>query len=171
MRAQAPRRVRRCLARLTDAAARRASNSLAAGARIGGSGSGHDVGLPGHHAVRRTWQNRQHPTPYDFQDAAITCLEKDRTPKKRTITHLCQILLGGDSVGTVGYTSLPPLAQNIYDRLAPLGVNLFAKTNQRLGIHNAILPTPEETDQLEVEAVIAAATYIQLFGDGRGGDV
>ncbi|MEO8611558.1 MAG: DUF5682 family protein [Chloroflexota bacterium] len=76
-------------------------------------------------------RNRQHPTPYDFQDAAITCLEKDRTPKKRTIAHLCQILLGGDSVGTVGYTSLPPLAQDIYDRLAPLGVNLFAKTNQR----------------------------------------
>jgi hypothetical protein len=76
-------------------------------------------------------RSRQHPTPYDFTDAAITCLEKDRTPKKRTIAHLCQILLGGDRVGTVGYTSLPPLAQNIYDRLAPLGVDLFAKTNQR----------------------------------------
>ncbi|HEX2619617.1 MAG TPA: DUF5682 family protein, partial [Phototrophicaceae bacterium] len=76
-------------------------------------------------------RNRQHPTPYDFQDAAVTCLEKDRTPKKRTIAHLCQILLGGDKVGTVGYTSLPPLVQNIYDRLAPLGIDLFAKTNQR----------------------------------------
>jgi len=76
-------------------------------------------------------RNRQHPTPYDFQDAAVTCLEKDRTPKKRTIAHLCQILLGGDKVGTVGYSSLPPLAQDIYDRLAPLGVNLTAKTNQR----------------------------------------
>ncbi|MCQ3931308.1 MAG: hypothetical protein DPW16_12700 [Chloroflexi bacterium] len=76
-------------------------------------------------------RNRQHPTPYDFQDAAITCLEKDRTPKKRTIAHLCQILLGGDRVGTVGYASLPPLAQDIYDRLAPLEVDLFAKTNQR----------------------------------------
>jgi hypothetical protein len=76
-------------------------------------------------------RNRQHPSPYDFIDAAITCLEKDRTPRKRNIAHLCQILLGGDRVGTVGYTSLPPLAQNIYDRLAPLGINLFAKTNQR----------------------------------------
>lgn len=76
-------------------------------------------------------RNRQHPTPYDFQDAAITCLEKDRTPKKRTISHLCQILLGGDRVGTVGYASLPPLAQDIYDRLAPLEIDLFAKTNQR----------------------------------------
>lgn len=76
-------------------------------------------------------RGRLHPTPYDFQDAAITCLEKDRTPRKRTIAHLCQILLGGDRVGTVGYASLPPLAQNIYDRLAPLGVNLYSKTNQR----------------------------------------
>lgn len=76
-------------------------------------------------------RNRPHPSPYDFQDAAVTCLEKDRTPKKRTIAQLCQILLGGDRVGTVGYASLPPLAQDIYDRLAPLDLNLLAKTNQR----------------------------------------
>jgi len=76
-------------------------------------------------------RNRPHPSPYDFQDAAITCLEKDRTPRKRTIAQLCQILLGGDRIGTVGYASLPPLAQDIYDRLAPLQVDLLAKTNQR----------------------------------------
>ncbi|MBD2195222.1 MULTISPECIES: DUF5682 family protein [Calothrix] len=76
-------------------------------------------------------RNRMHPTPYDFQDAAITCLEKDRTPKKRNIYQLCQILLGGDRIGTVGYASLPPLAQDVYDRLQPLGVNLLAQTNQR----------------------------------------
>ena len=76
-------------------------------------------------------RDRAHPTPYDFTDAAITCLEKSRTPKKRNINQLCGILLGGDRIGTVGYASLPPLAQNAYDRLAPLGVNLLAKTNQR----------------------------------------
>ncbi|MBW4564013.1 MAG: hypothetical protein KME32_23310 [Mojavia pulchra JT2-VF2] len=76
-------------------------------------------------------RNRMYPTPYDFQDAAITCLEKDRTPKKRNIYQLCQILLGGDRIGTVGYASLPPLAQDVYDRLQPLGVNLLAQTNQR----------------------------------------
>lgn len=76
-------------------------------------------------------RNRLHPTPYDFQDAAITCLEKDRTPKKRNIFQLCQILLGGDRIGLVGYASLPPLAQNVYDRLAPLNVNLQGQTNQR----------------------------------------
>ncbi len=76
-------------------------------------------------------RNRHDPSPYDFQDAAITCLEKDRTPKKRNIAHLCRILLGGDRIGTVGYEALPPLAKNIYDRLAPLNVDLYAKTNQR----------------------------------------
>jgi hypothetical protein len=76
-------------------------------------------------------RNRSHPTPYDFQDAAITCLEKDRTPKKRNILQLCGILLGGDRVGIVGYQSLPPLARDVYDRLAPLSLNLQAQTNQR----------------------------------------
>lgn len=77
-------------------------------------------------------RSRSFPSPFDFQDAAITCLEKDRTPKKRDIRQLCQILLGGNRVGTVGYTSLPPLVQNIYDRLSPLRkVSLTAKTIQR----------------------------------------
>ncbi|MFB8791160.1 MAG: DUF5682 family protein [Potamolinea sp.] len=76
-------------------------------------------------------RNRLHPTPYDFQDAAITCLEKDHRPKKRNISQLCQILLGGDRLGSVGYASLPPLAQDVYDRLTSLNVNLLAQTNQR----------------------------------------
>ena len=76
-------------------------------------------------------RNRLHPTPYDFRDAAITCLEKDRTPKKRNIERLCDVLLGGDRVGQVGFTSLPPLAQDVYERLAPLGVNLQATSLQR----------------------------------------
>ncbi|HRI07096.1 MAG TPA: DUF5682 family protein, partial [Nannocystaceae bacterium] len=69
-------------------------------------------------------RDRPHPSPYDFQDAAITCLEKDRVPRRRSILRLCQILLGGDRLGRVGYESLPPLAQDVYDRLAILGVNL-----------------------------------------------
>jgi hypothetical protein len=103
-------------------------------------------------------RNRQHPTPYDFQDAAITCLEKDRTPKKRNIAHLCQILLGGDRVGTVGYTSLPPLAQNIYDRLAPLGINLFAKTNQR-----ALLDFKSQPELRDCSDILWKLRY--LFGN------
>lgn len=76
-------------------------------------------------------RNRMHPSAYDFSDAAVTCLEKDRTPKRRNIAQLCRVVLGGDRIGVVGYESLPPLAQNIYDRLAPLNVDLFSRTNQR----------------------------------------
>jgi hypothetical protein len=76
-------------------------------------------------------RNRKHPTPNDFRDAAITCLEKERTPKKRDIPWLCDILLGGDRTGTVGYASLPPLAKNVYDRLKVLPINLNATTIQR----------------------------------------
>ncbi len=83
-------------------------------------------------------RDRPHPTAYDFQDAAITCLEKDRTPRRRTIRRCCQILLGGDRLGRVGYESLPPLAQDVYDRLAILGVDLKSNRIQRalLDIHN-----------------------------------
>ena len=76
-------------------------------------------------------RNRQHPSPYDFEDAAITCLEKDRQVKKRNVPRLCQMLLGGNRTGRVGYSALPPLAQDVYTRLKPLGINLEATTIQR----------------------------------------
>ncbi|MHC5542147.1 DUF5682 family protein, partial [Singulisphaera rosea] len=76
-------------------------------------------------------RDRLHPTAYDFRDAAITCLEKDRTPRKRDIARLCDMLLGGDRIGQVGFTSLPPLAQDVYERLGTLGINLQATTIQR----------------------------------------
>lgn len=76
-------------------------------------------------------RNRRHPTPYDFQDAAITCLEKDRTPKKRNVQRMCEILLGGDRVGLVGENALPPLAKDVYDRLRPLGVKLDSPRLER----------------------------------------
>ncbi|WP_109524189.1 MULTISPECIES: DUF5682 family protein [Nocardia] len=67
-------------------------------------------------------RNRARPTPYDFQDAAITCIEKDHVPGRRDVSRLCEILLGGDRIGQVGYAALPPLAQNVFDRLTPVGV-------------------------------------------------
>lgn len=76
-------------------------------------------------------RDRPHPSPYDFQEAAITCLEKERVPKKRNIQRLTEILLGGDRIGRVGYDSLPPLAQDVYDRLAPLGIDLTSSHIQR----------------------------------------
>jgi hypothetical protein len=76
-------------------------------------------------------RNRCHPTAYDFRDAAVTCLEKTGTPGKRDVPRLCEILLGGDRCGQVGYSSLPPLARDVYVRLAPLQINLQATTIQR----------------------------------------
>ncbi|GIF03394.1 DUF5682 family protein [Actinoplanes siamensis] len=76
-------------------------------------------------------RGRARPTPYDFQDAAVTCIEKDRVPGRRDVRRLCEILLGGDRVGQVGYDALPPLARDVYDRLAPLGLNLEQRSIQR----------------------------------------
>lgn len=76
-------------------------------------------------------RDRPHPTPYDFQDAAITCLEKDRVPGRRNVARLCQVVLGGDRIGQVGYEALPPLAQDVYDRLQVLGVNLKSSRIER----------------------------------------
>ncbi|MGV9770867.1 hypothetical protein [Streptosporangium sp. NPDC003464] len=76
-------------------------------------------------------RNRARPTPYDFQDAAVTCIEKDVVPGRRDVRRLCEILLGGDRIGQVGYHALPPLAQDVYDRLSPLGLNLDKRAVQR----------------------------------------
>ncbi|GAA2606156.1 hypothetical protein GCM10010399_41390 [Dactylosporangium fulvum] len=76
-------------------------------------------------------RNRARPTPYDFQDAAVTCIEKDVVPGRRDVRRLCEILLGGDRVGQVGYDALPPLARDVYDRLAPIGLDLQKSTVQR----------------------------------------
>ncbi|MGA4686752.1 hypothetical protein [Micromonospora sp. AB353] len=78
-----------------------------------------------------TMRNRARPTPYDFADAAVTCIEKDVVPGRRDVRRLCDILLGGDRVGQVGYDSLPPLARDVLDRLRPLGLDLERRTVQR----------------------------------------
>nr|WP_232541625.1 DUF5682 family protein [Nocardia bovistercoris] len=76
-------------------------------------------------------RNRARPTPYDFQDAAITCIEKDHVPGRRDVRRLCEILLGGDRIGRVGYAALPPLARDVYDRLQPLGIDPAGRTVKR----------------------------------------
>ncbi|MEE6263117.1 DUF5682 family protein [Plantactinospora sonchi] len=76
-------------------------------------------------------RGRARPTPYDFADAAVTCIEKDVVPGRRDVRRLCEILLGGDRIGQVGYDALPPLARDVFDRLAPLGVALDKRTVQR----------------------------------------
>lgn len=76
-------------------------------------------------------RNRRHPTPWDFRDAAVTCLEKDSVPKRRDIARLCDLLLGGDRIGRIGYHSMPPLARDVYDRLKVLPIQLEARNIQR----------------------------------------
>ncbi|SCE83593.1 hypothetical protein GA0070216_102390 [Micromonospora matsumotoense] len=73
-------------------------------------------------------RNRARPTPYDFADAAVTCIEKDVVPGRRDVRRLCEILLGGDRIGQVGYDALPPLARDVLDRLQPLGLDLEKRT-------------------------------------------
>ncbi|WP_247614251.1 DUF5682 family protein [Streptomyces tagetis] len=79
-------------------------------------------------------RDRAKPTPYDFQDAAVTCIEKDAVPGRRDVRRLVEILMGGDRIGRVGYEALPPLARDVHDRLAPLGLKL-----QQRGVQRALL--------------------------------
>ncbi|GAA1937191.1 DUF5682 family protein [Kitasatospora viridis] len=79
-------------------------------------------------------RDRAKPTPYDFQDAAVTCIEKDRVPGRRDVRRLVETMMGGDRTGQVGYDALPPLARDVHDRLAPLGLKL----DQR-GVKRALL--------------------------------
>ncbi|GAA2423439.1 hypothetical protein [Streptomyces glaucus] len=79
-------------------------------------------------------RDRAKPTPYDFQDAAVTCIEKDAVPGRRDVRRLVEIMMGGDRIGQVGYEALPPLARDVYDRLAPLELKL-----QQRGVQRALL--------------------------------
>ncbi|MFJ8108128.1 hypothetical protein [Streptomyces sp. NPDC096132] len=79
-------------------------------------------------------RDRAKPTPYDFQDAAVTCIEKDSVPGRRDVGRLVEIMMGGDRVGQVGYDALPPLARDVHDRLAPLNLKL-----QQRGVQRALL--------------------------------
>lgn len=77
-------------------------------------------------------RSRLRPSPYDFIDAAETCLEKGRPPGKKDVRALCSRLLGGDRVGQVGYSALPPLVQDLYDRLAPVKITAQTRTVTRV---------------------------------------
>ncbi len=79
-------------------------------------------------------RDRAKPTPYDFQDAAVTCIEKDAVPGRRDVRRLVEIMMGGDRIGQVGYEALPPLARDVHDRLAPLGLKV-----QQRGVQRALL--------------------------------
>ncbi|MFB7587016.1 hypothetical protein [Streptomyces sp. NPDC056169] len=86
-------------------------------------------------------RDRAKPTPYDFQDAAVTCIEKDSVPGRRDVRRLVEIMMGGDRIGQVGYDALPPLARDVHDRLAPLELDL-----QQRGVRRALLDMASEPD-------------------------
>ncbi|WP_129840560.1 DUF5682 family protein [Streptomyces sp. RFCAC02] len=116
-------------------------------------------------------RGRARPTPYDFEDAAVTCIEKDSVPGRRDVRRLCEILLGGDRIGTVGYTALPPLARDVLDRLEPLGFDLTARTVRRaildLGTDPELLPC---SDLLWVLHRLAPELASPILGARRLGE-
>ncbi|MFF3511824.1 hypothetical protein [Streptomyces sp. NPDC002573] len=85
-------------------------------------------------------RDRARPTPYDFQDAAVTCIEKDSVPGRRDVRRLVEIMMGGDRTGQVGYDALPPLARDVHDRLAPLDMKLGQRGVQRALLDIAARP-------------------------------
>ncbi|TXT57849.1 MAG: hypothetical protein BAJATHORv1_10557 [Candidatus Thorarchaeota archaeon] len=95
-------------------------------------------------------RQRNHPTFYDFQDAAVTCLEKDYVPKTKDIFKLCQEMIALDVMGSVGYTALPPLVKEVYDVLGRLkDVDLTQKRIQR-----ALMDFRENPDLLQCSNVL-----------------
>lgn len=91
---------------------------------------------------------RNRPSPYDFVDAAETCLEKTTVPGRHSIRQLCHRMLGGDRVGQVGYESLPPLVQDIYDRLEPVNITPDTKRVVRVLLDFAADPDARQVSQL-----------------------
>jgi hypothetical protein len=117
-------------------------------------------------------RNRARPTPYDFQDAAVTCIEKESVPGRRDVARLCEIMLGGDRIGQVGYDSLPPLARDVYDRLAPLGLKL-----EQRGVQRALLDIAGQPELAKCSDLLWILRYLMprsavrpIMGERRLGE-
>jgi Family of unknown function (DUF5682) len=100
-------------------------------------------------------RDRAKPTPYDFQDAAVTCIEKDTVPGRRDVRRLVEIMMGGDRIGRVGYEALPPLARDVHDRLAPLGLKL-----EQRGVHRALLNIAAQPELARCSDVLWMLRYL-----------
>jgi hypothetical protein len=107
-------------------------------------------------------RDRAKPTPYDFQDAAVTCIEKDSVPGRRDVRRLVEIMMGGDRVGQVGYDALPPLARDVHDRLAPLNLKL-----QQRGVQRALLNIASQPDLERCSDVLWMLRYLMPHGAAR----
>ncbi|MFF4490008.1 hypothetical protein ACFY0F_26530 [Streptomyces sp. NPDC001544] len=107
-------------------------------------------------------RERAKPTPYDFQDAAVTCIEKDSVPGRRDVRRLVEIMLGGDRVGQVGYDALPPLARDVHDRLAPLNLKL-----QQRGVQRALLDMASRQELEQCSDVLWMLRHLLPHGAAR----
>ncbi|MFE1443684.1 hypothetical protein [Streptomyces sp. NPDC058739] len=107
-------------------------------------------------------RDRARPTPYDFQDAAVTCIEKDSVPGRRDVRRLVEIMMGGDRVGQVGYDALPPLARDVHDRLAPLSLKL-----QQRGVQRALLDIASQPELAKCSDVLWILKYLMPHGAAR----
>ncbi|WP_326719979.1 MULTISPECIES: hypothetical protein [unclassified Streptomyces] len=107
-------------------------------------------------------RDRAKPTPYDFQDAAVTCIEKDSVPGRRDVRRLVEIMMGGDRVGQVGYDALPPLARDVHDRLAPLNLRL-----QQRGVQRALLDMAAQPELGPCSDVLWMLKYLMPHGTAR----
>ncbi|MFI1466441.1 hypothetical protein [Streptomyces wuyuanensis] len=107
-------------------------------------------------------RDRAKPTPYDFQDAAVTCIEKDAVPGRRDVRRLVEIMMGGDRIGQVGYDALPPLARDVHDRLAPLGLKL-----QQRGVQRALLDVTSRPELEKCSDVLWMLRYLMPHGAMR----
>ena len=107
-------------------------------------------------------RDRAKPTPYDFQDAAVTCIEKDAVPGRRDVRRLVEIMMGGDRIGRVGYEALPPLARDVHDRLVPLGLKL-----EQRGVHRALLNIAAQPELAACSDVLWMLRYLMPQGAAR----
>ncbi len=107
-------------------------------------------------------RDRARPTPYDFQDAAVTCIEKDAVPGRRDVRRLVEIMMGGDRIGQVGYDALPPLARDVHDRLAPLNLKL-----QQRGVQRALLDIAGRPELEACSDVLWMLRYLMPQGAAR----
>ncbi len=107
-------------------------------------------------------RDRAKPTPYDFQDAAVTCIEKDVVPGRRDVRRLVEIMMGGDRIGQVGYDALPPLARDVHDRLEPLNLKL-----QQRGVQRALLDIASKPELEPCSDLLWMLRYLMPHGAAR----
>lgn len=107
-------------------------------------------------------RDRVKPTPYDFQDAAVTCIEKDTVPGRRDVRRIVEIMMGGDRIGQVGYDALPPLARDVHDRLMPLNLTL-----QQRGVQRALLDIASQPELEGCSDLLWMLRYLMPHGATR----